>query len=707
MDRGLGGFSPQERLQRRTYRTFLLLCIGFSGVQVPINLLQSLYGSAILSGLSCLAVSFLLWLESVAQRKGTRRTGESVAFALAISIIAAITLAETPSQSVSSFFFVLPLLAAIMVQGIASARRWFALILGEFLVIMVIEWFGSTAPLDGAVFAGSFLGRAVFLLGFWAVASEMRRPLDDAREEAEQKSTKLSETNMALGRALRTRSEFLANMSHEIRTPLNAVIGTTDLLLRSSLGEEERELVKMIQDSGRGLLVVLNDILDLARLEAGRMQVERVSFPLRPLLFDALDLVAMRAEEQGIVLFGDIALDVPTKLDSDPARLRQILLNLLGNAVKFTEQGQVVLRVTVRRPERGPAALRIAVEDTGIGLSPEQVNLLFQPFQQADLTVHRTHGGTGLGLAICHRLVGLLGGRIGLESVKGVGSTFWIELPLASTSVESGSRAPWLAQRAVLIVDGNPLHRAALARLLGNHFIARCDEASSPEEACALVQRSDKPPPVLALISDSFLQQTGELEQLGALLPDTRFLLLAPLGAPEERRPPMFSAILRRPVRPERLQRSLLVLQEQPDPPPERERGSSLEGASVLLVEDNTVNQRVFSRMIAKLGHTCEIASSGEEALELLERRTYDLIFMDLRMPGIDGLETTRELRRREGEKRHSIVVAVTANAFSEDRERCLGAGMDDFLAKPVRLEDLRAMALRWLPRASLELNAR
>jgi signal transduction histidine kinase/DNA-binding NarL/FixJ family response regulator len=699
LDRGLVALPQAERFQRRAYRIFLLLCLGGSLSFVPINLLAKLWTSAFFSGVCAALVVALLFVEWTSQGKGRLRTGEFIAFSLTISLICAITFAETPSRSVSFFYVVLPLLAALLVQGRSSARWWTVLALVEFLVAVLVESLVSAGHEGRAELLGNTLGRVAFLGAFWLVASEVRRPLEEARLIAEQKRAELAETNMALSRALRTRSEFLANMSHEIRTPLHAVIGATDLLLKSPLQEEQLELAQTIQNSGQGLLVLLNDILDLARLESGRMQVERLAFPLRPLLFDVLDLVAPRAEEKGLALLGDVALDVPTKLDSDPARLRQILLNLLGNAVKFTEQGHVLLRASVRRG-KGPPRLRIAVEDSGIGLSAEQVARLFQPFHQGDVSIHRTHGGTGLGLAICRRLIDLLGGEIGASSEKGAGATFWIELPLASTAVESASRPSWLAQRQVLVVDPNPHQRGALERLLGAHLVSRCDSVENLEAAIALVGSSQSPP-ALVIVSDHFLGERDALGRLREALPEAKFLLLAPLGASDLRMSPLFHALLSRPVRPERLQRSLLALQEQATPaggalaPPQRR------GAHVLIVEDSSINQRVLSRMLRKLGHTFAIAGSGEEALRRLEAEGYDLVFMDMRMPGMDGLETTRELRRREGQERHTIVVAVTANAFSEDRERCLEAGMDDFLAKPVRLEELQAMLLRWLPWAS------
>jgi signal transduction histidine kinase/CheY-like chemotaxis protein len=699
LDRGLIALPQSERFQRRAYRIFLLLFLGVDLFYVFTNLLANLWASALLCGICTVVVVALLFVEWRGHNKRTLRLGESIAFALTISLIGALAFAETPSRSEAIFFMALPLLSALLVQGRDNARSWLGLGLFEFLVAAVVELVFTRNSTVVAVTVGHLLERLGFLVAFWLVASEVRRPLEDAQAASEQHQHELREANAAMSRALRTRSEFLANMSHEIRTPLHAVIGATDLLLGSPLQEDQRELAQTVQNSGRGLLVLLNDILDLARLESGRMQVERLAFPLRPLLFDVLDLVASRAEEKGLVLLGDVALDVPTKLDSDPVRLRQILLNLLGNAVKFTEQGHVILRASVRRG-KGLPRLRIAVEDSGIGLSAEQVARLFQPFLQGDVSIHRTHGGTGLGLAICRRLTDLLGGEIGASSEKGEGATFWIELPLTSTAVESGSRSPWLAQRAVLVIEPNPHQRGALERLLGAHFVSRCDGVESLEAAAALVA-SSRTPPALVIVSDHFLGATEALGGLRKALPEAKFLLLAPLGASDVRMPPPFQAILSRPVRPERLQRSLLAVQEQAAPADGAEAPPQRRGAHVLIVEDNPVNQRVLSRMVQKLGHTSAIAGSGEEALRRLETEGYDLVLMDMRMPGMDGLETTRELRRREGQDRHTIVVAATANAFSEDRERCLEAGMDDFLAKPVRLEDLQAMLLRWLPRAS------
>lgn len=670
--------------------------MGLCLILLPLHLSVGQIPSAFLVGSTLLLLLLMMLFELGSHRRELWRVGESISFALAITSITTITFAETPSRSVSIFFLVVPLQAAILVQGISTGWRWLLLALTEYFLAVLTEMILSSGTGHWLATLGNILVRVLFLCVFFVIASEVRRPINDAMIKIERGADQLRTTNQALERALRVRSEFLANMSHEIRTPLNAVIGSTDLLLNSSITSEQRDFIQTIQDSGNGLLVILNDILDLARLESGKMLIEKIQFPLRSLLFDALDLVAMRAAERGIDLMGEVSLDTPFVLEGDPIRLRQIILNLLANAIKFTEQGQVILKTSVIR-EQAPR-LRIVVEDSGIGLRPEALARLFQPFYQNDATIHRIHGGTGLGLAICQRLVQLLGGRIGAESKLGVGSTFWIELPLVNASIGSGNPIPWLAGNVVWVIDPSPSLRRSLASLLGVYFIEKCGEASSIEEALGQVDVVGEPRPVLVLIGDQALDDSSSLERLQGVLPEAKFFLLSPLGEMDVLVPPRFHGVLSKPVRPERLQRSLLTMQSLSIFSAAISTISRSE-ARILLVEDNPINQRILMRMVQKLGYICELASSGEEVLTICERDTFDLILMDIRLPGMDGSEVTRHLRAREGLRRHTIIIAVTANAFSEDRENCLASGMDDFLAKPVRIQDLQGMLTRWLKR--------
>ncbi|MCU0657507.1 MAG: response regulator [Polyangiaceae bacterium] len=696
LDYGLRDLSSRDRFPRQAFRIFLMLGVGFGGLYIPINLTLGLDASALISALYVALMLLFSWIEWNTTRKATRRLIEAMGFGLVISMMSAITLAETPSRSNTFFFLVLPLTSSLLVQGVPWLRRWLAFSLGLFALCILVELNFSAVPRPWQHVLGEAGGRVIFLLAYWGVTEGVRRPLDEARREAENSTGELYKANQALHRALRARSEFLANMSHEIRTPLNAVIGAADLLTRSPLQEEQRELAGTIQDSGKGLLVLLNDILDLARLESEQMSVERIPFALRPLLYDALDLLAVKAEERGVELLCDIAQDVPTRIDGDPMRLRQILLNLLGNAVKFTEHGHVCLRASVVR--RAPAAprLRIEIQDTGVGMTMAQVARLFRPFQQGDITIQRTHGGSGLGLAISQRLVGLMAGQIGVESTPGEGSTFWLELPLHGAQLDGGSKVPWISGKHVLIIEPSAPLRGTLTQLLEAHMIRRCDAVESVAIALQLLTEAQTPP-ALVLVSDVFLDDLPALLRLRALTPEASFLLLTPLRISDLRLPDFFHGTLGKPFRPERLQRTLLQLQGSALTPQPLSVRAPPPDVHLLVVEDNPVNQRIISRMLQKLGYTFSVASSAEEGLALLDTRTFDLILMDMRLPGIDGVEATRRLRLRADTNASAVVIAVTANAFDEDRLRCAEAGMNDFLAKPVRMEALDAMLTRWL----------
>jgi two-component system, sensor histidine kinase and response regulator len=525
----------------------------------------------------------------------------------------------------------------------------------------------------------------------------------------------------------RAKSAFLANMSHEVRTPMNGVIGMANLLLTSPLNAEQRDLVETLCQSSETLLRIINDILDFSKIEAGRLALEVIDFDLTEHLELAVDLNADFAARKGLELVMQIDPALPRVVRGDPVRLRQIVLNLLGNAIKFTQKGDVVMTVSPSPDLADGIGLRFEICDSGIGIPEAVQKALFQPFVQADSSTTRKYGGTGLGLAICKRLTELMNGEIGVTSVPGEGSSFWFTLQLGRSLLDMAEPkiepCPLEGHR-ILAVDDNAANRKLLTHLLAAWRMPHAMAESAAEALAELRRAAAAGTPYEAVILDHHMPERDGLDLAGDIRADASLrrlplMLLTSRGEclnSVQMKASGLAACELKPLHPDKLRTAIgrvLAAASRVMPAPAAEAAPMagvlppLGAAQILLAEDNPVNQKVTLLQLRNLGHAADVAGNGLEALAALRRRRYALVLMDAQMPEMDGLEATRQIRRAEAigeagfESRVSIV-AMTANAMSGDREACLGAGMDDYLAKPVTPEELRDMLLRHLKPAGL-----
>jgi len=534
--------------------------------------------------------------------------------------------------------------------------------------------------------------------------------LDGARARAEEQAIELAHARDQAFASARAKSEFLANMSHEIRTPLNGIIGLTELLLGAKLPLAESEQVTTIRRCGDHLLAVINDILDFSKIEAGKMPIEHVEFDLRAVAEEVAEVLAPQAQDKGFELVCDVPPTFASGVVGDPSRLRQVVSNLTTNAIKFTERGEVVIEVRTLHETSASSLVRIAVRDTGIGIAAEHQQSVFDSFTQADGSTTRKHGGTGLGLTICRQLAHLMDGRIGVSSEPGKGSTFWVEIPFGKAQSDPPARSATMQRLVglrVLVIDDNATNRLIVRETL-NAWGCRTDEAASGESGLAALQAAADGDPFRLVVLDLQMpgmdgRETAQRIQADPRLAAVPLILLSSVGALTATREMGFAVALAKPARQATLLRAVLAsLGEAPDETGARSaaKPDRLVGRlRVLLADDNKINRMVALAMLDKFGCATDAVEDGRAAVEAVANNEYDLVLMDVQMPDMDGFEATTEIRRTIAHGRDLPIIAMTAYAMEGDEARCLAAGMDGYIAKPVTLAALGRTLARWTVR--------
>ncbi len=612
--------------------------------------------------------------------------------------ICALAISEGTTRTPNLHFLTLIVVASALLLGVGASRFWTAAsLVAAFATYTADAALGSTEGLQAFNHA---LGLTIILVVLHLLASFAYRVANTSMAESEKAADRarsaaveLEAANEALSAAMQARSRFLANMSHEIRTPLNAVLGFTDVLLHTHLDNDQRQYTETIRVAGQGLLVIVDDVLDLARIEAGKLSFTREPIDLVDMIGQSLDLLGVSAHRKGLEIWSEIEEGAPVQVDGDPARTRQVLLNLIGNAVKFTSAGHVV--VALRRSEDGTSA-RIEVRDTGIGIAKETRDALFRPFGQADASTRRRHEGTGLGLVISKKLIEGMGGRIDFTSTPGEGSCFWIELPDARPP---RPRSRPTANVTIVLVPGRLTHAEHLAAELRKHASGRVT-VMPPDVDAAEIRREVAAAPHTIVIVDVDPAGPSPVDLVAELAeapdPLVKVLLLTPLSEQTDLRERWGNnvAVVHKPVNVQRLVHRLAALDTGDRAPPSGPLRPTRFNHRVLLVEDNVVNQTVGRLILQSTGCSVQVAADGVRAVAALANGEFDLVLMDLHMPDMDGFDATRAIRAEEITTGRPAVpiVALSASVLPEDQEKCLGVGMNGHLAKPISRPELESL---------------